>query len=218
MGRDRNDAVRDGVARAGVLSIAAALLGAMAIASQDAQARSSLSATTAAGAQQASASLGVNVQVPAMLYFRLGSAGADVNTVRFDVRLAAPLNTLPVDDVAYRGALPPALRAPARADDDGASNGNVSVRVWTNNGSVSLDCAGAPLSAGAATIPLSAIQVSSSNATLAHPGASLACAARTVGAAGTNDLRANWRFRYSPTTLPPAGNYTTTVTYTASQP
>ncbi len=216
-------AVAGGVAgRAGVVTVGAALaavlIGASMFVSGDAHARSSLSATTAAGAQQASASVGVSVQVPRILYFRLGAAGAEVNTVRFDVRLAAPLNTLPSNDVVYGGVLPPRTRASARADDDGASDGNLSVRVWTNSGSVSLDCAGAPLTAGTQQIPLSAIRVTSSNTTLAHPGTSLSCAARSVGAAGTNDLRANWRYRYTPTVLPAAGTYSTTVTYTASQP
>ena len=186
--------------------------------SSDAIARSSLSARATSGSQQANAALDVRVQVPRILYFRIGSPGTQVNTVTFDLRLAAPLNTLPDNNMVYGGALAPTLGTPRRADDDGASNGNVAVRLWTNNGSVSLDCAAAPLTSGTHTIPLSEIAVTSSNNALAHPGGTLACAARSVGATGTNNLSANWRFRYRPLALPPAGSYSTTVTYTASQP
>lgn len=198
------------------LTIAA--LAGFALAGAEVHARSTISAAAGPGAQQASAALAINVQVPKILYLQVGTAGATINTVRFDVQLRAPLNTLPDDNIVYSGNLSPRTRASARADDDGASNANLAVRIWTNNGSVTLDCAGAPLTAGNLQIPLSAIQVSSSDATLAHPGATLGCTALSVGSSGTNNLRANWRYRFTPASLPAYGNYTTTITYTASQP
>lgn len=182
------------------------------------QARSTVSGSQAAVPLATQAALKMQVQVPRMLYFRVGTAGATVNTVQFNVRLPAPMNTLPDANIVYGGAPPIGVASTQQTDTFGASNGNVDVQLWTNNGSATIDCSGAPPTAGANQIPLSAILVTSSSAALRHPGTSLACTARTVGASGTNNLLATWRYRYNPTVLPAAGQYQTTITYTASQP
>lgn len=169
------------------------------------------------GAIAATARLGVSVKVPRILYLRVGDAGANVNTVRFEVGLRDGLTALDARDEVYAGRVPPRFTT-TRADDAGTSNGSVPVRLWTNNGTVTLGCSAPALSAGPNVIALSAIRVTSSSSALRHPGSTLACASSTRGSAGVNNLAANWTYRYAPATLPPAGTYRTTVTYTASQP
>ncbi|MEZ5730306.1 MAG: hypothetical protein R3E48_21420 [Burkholderiaceae bacterium] len=168
-------------------------------------------------AVSAQARLGVSVRIPRILYFRIGSGGAAVDSVDFTVRLANPLRRLDVVDQPYGGALPPRYTM-IDGDSVGTSNGSLPVQVWTNNGSFVIDCTGAALSAGANTIPLTDISVRSSSGALPHPGSSASCTPTSAGHSGTNALSANWRYRYRPPTLPPAGDYATVLTYTVSQP
>lgn len=174
--------------------------------------------TAAATSLSTTARLNVAVNVPRILYLRVGDAGAAINTVTFTAGLTGV--TVPTTDSVYAGAMPVGPGAVSAADDNGASDGQVAVQLWTNNGSANLNCTGAALTSGANTIPLSDITVTSlsSGGSLAHPGASLACASGARGSAGTNNLTDTWTFAYAPTVLPPAGAYTTVVTYTASQP
>lgn len=203
-------------ARPTPLALAMLSAGALLVTPTPAAAEARISAT-ASGALATSANLGVAVQVPRILYLRVGDVGPKVNTVHFDVGLRNGLGSLTARDQVYSGALPPGIQT-TRGDDSGNSNGSVPVRLWTNNGSVTLDCSAPPLSAGANVIPLTAIRVSSSSTALRHPGTSLACAPASRGSAGVNDLNATWTYRYTPSSLPAAGVYATTVTYTASQP
>ncbi len=167
----------------------------------------------------ATARLNFAVNVPRVLYLRVGDTGATVNTVTFNVALAGALGTLPVTDQVFSGAVPPALGTTGVTDDNGAADGQVGVQLWTNNGTANLTCSGSPLTSGALTIALSEITVSSSvGGTLGHPGTSLACASAARGSAGVNNLTDTWTFGYAPASLPTAGSYTTQVTYTASQP
>ena len=167
----------------------------------------------------ATARLNFAVNVPRVLYLRVGDAGATINTVNFNGGLSGSLATLPVSDQVFSGALPPALGTITATDNNGASDGQVAVQLWTNNGTANLTCSGAALTAGAATIPLSDITVTSTvGGTLGHPGANLGCTAAARGSAGVNNLADVWTFGYAPSALPVAGSYTTQVTYTASQP
>lgn len=164
------------------------------------------------------ARLNFAVNVPRILYLRVGDAGATINTVTFTAGLAGI--TVPTTDSVTAAAPPVGLGTMAVADTNGASDGQVGVQLWTNNGTANLNCAGAALTSGANTIPLSAITVTSlaSGGSLAHPGSSLSCTSATRGSAGTNNLTDTWTFAYAPAALPAAGAYTTVVTYTASQP
>jgi hypothetical protein len=177
---------------------------------------SAISAATSAVAT--TAHLNVSVSVPRILYLRVGTAGATVNTVTFGVGLGGL--TVPTADAVYAGTVPVGIGTVTRADNNGASDGRIAVRLWTNNGTANLTCSGAPLTAGTNTLPLSAITVTSAGTgTLAHPGTSLACASVVRGTAGTNDLTDTWTYAFAaPSGLPAAGRYTTQVTYTASQP
>ncbi len=166
------------------------------------------------------ARLNIAVNVPRVLYLRVGDAGATVNTVTFTVGLNGALATLPVSDQVFTGTVPPALGTTGVADDNGTTtDGQIAVQLWTNNGTANLTCAGSALTSGSNTIALTEISVASAGGgTLAHPGANLGCAPATRGSAGVNNLSDTWTFSYAPTALPAAGSYTTQITYTASQP
>ncbi len=167
----------------------------------------------------ATAKLNIAVNVPRILYLRVGDAGATVNTVTFNVGLGGPLSTLPQTDAVFGGSLPPSLGTTTVADDSGASDGQVPVQLWTNNGTTNLTCSGNDLTSGASSIPKSDVSVTSSaGGSLAHPGASLACTSAARGVAGVNALSDTWTYAFAPVAMPPAGNYQTQITYTASQP
>jgi hypothetical protein len=165
---------------------------------------------TATGAISATARLDFSILVPKILYLKVGTAGAAIDAVQFAVSLTGI--TVPSSDAVFAGP-------PSGAFTSVGTNTSVGVNLWTNNGSANLNCAGAALTSGSNSIALSSITVS--NATgggLGHPGASLACTSASRGSAGFNNLSDTWTFAYAPATLPAAGNYTTQVTYTASQP
>lgn len=186
------------------------------------RAESHVSSAAAATSLSATSRLRVAVQVPKVLYLRIGDAGALVNTVTLTVGLSAAsgLMPLPRNNVVFAGTVPIAQGTTTRADDNGTSNGQIATQLWTNNGSVTLNCSGAPLTAGALTIPLTRVTVSSSGTAFRHPGANLgACAPVVRGTSGVNNLTSNWTYSFSATGgLPAAGHYTTQITYTASQP
>ena len=77
----------------------------------------------------ATARLNFAVNVPRVLYLRVGDAGATINTVNFNVGLSGSLATLPVSDQVFSGALPPALGTITATDNNGASDGQVAVHV-----------------------------------------------------------------------------------------
>lgn len=188
-----------------------------------ARAESHVTAVAAPAASLSTTSrLAIAVNVPKILYLRVGNAGATVNTVTMTVGVAAAsgLNPLPRNDVMFSGAVPIGMGTVTRADNDGASNGTVAAQLWTNNGSATLTCTGAPLSDGSRTIPLTRVVVTSSaGGSLAHPGGNLGCTTVTRGTSGTNNLSSNWSYTLSATGgLPTAGSYTTQITYVASQP
>jgi len=189
-----------------------------AIAAGVAFAESRITVTGATGTNlSATARLNVAVAVPKVLYLRVGDTGSNINTVTLTLGLAGGLSAQ--NDQVFAGAVPIGAGTATATDDNGTSDGAVSVQLWTNNGSASLGCSGAALTSGANTIPLTDITVSSAGGgTLAHPGANLACSSAARGSAGVNNLSDSWTFAYAPAALPPGGNYTTTITYTASQP
>ena len=107
--------------------------------------------------------LNVSVSVPRILYLRVGDAGATINSVTFTVGLTG-LTPLPQNDVVYSGAMPVGVGAISVTDTNGASDGQVAVQLWTNNGTANLNCSGAALTSGTNTIALSQITVTSAAA------------------------------------------------------
>ncbi len=165
---------------------------------------------TATGAMSATARLDFQILVPKILYLKVGTAGAAIDTVQFSVGLTGI--TVPTNDAVFAGP-------PSGAFTTTATGNAVGVNLWTNNGSATLGCAGAALTSGSNSIALTAITVTNAAAGgLAHPGGSLACTTANRGSAGFNNLSDTWTFAYAPATLPAAGNYTTQVTYTATNP
>ncbi len=192
-----------------LLAVALAV-GSLAASNAYAESRITAVAGTATGAISATARLDFQILVPKILYLKVGTAGAAVDAVQFDVALTGI--TVPSNNAVFAGPVSGAFTSTA-------TNNAVGVNLWTNNGSAALNCAGAALTSGGNSIALSNITVT--NATggaLGHPGASLACTSASRGSAGFNNLSDTWTFAYAPATLPAAGNYTTQVTYTASQP
>lgn len=181
-------------------------------------AESRITVTSGTGSNlSATARLNVVVSVPKVLYLRVGDSGTTVNTVTLTAGLSGGLGVQ--SDQPFAGSVPVGSGSITATDDSGASDGSIGVQLWTNNGTASLGCSGSALTSGANTIPLSDITVTSSGGgTLAHPGSNLNCTAASRGSTGVNSLTDSWSFAYAPTTLPAGGNYTTQITYTASQP
>ena len=73
----------------------------------------------------ATARLNFAVNVPRVLYLRVGDAGATINTVNFNVGLSGSLATLPVSDQVFSGALPPALGTITATDNYGCTGTRV---------------------------------------------------------------------------------------------
>lgn len=183
-----------------------------------AYAESRISASAGAVPLSTSAQLNFEVQVPRILYLRVGDTGATINTVTFTVGLAAPLGSLPINNAEYTATIPPGISGAVATDDDTTgSDGAIPVQLWTNNGTANLGCTSPGLSGTSGTIPLSAITVTQTGS-LPHPGGSLDCTTTEVGATGVNSLEGAWTYAFAPTVMPPAGTYSTVVTYTAAQP
>jgi hypothetical protein len=180
-----------------------------------AETRVSAIANTTTG-MSTTARLNFAIRVPKLLYLRVGTPGAAVNNVIFTVTTLVP--TFPVNNVVH--SVNSITVATAVSDDFATTtDGAMTVALWTNNGTTSLSCSGAALTAGVNTLPLSRITVANVGAsTLNHPGASLACTSSSVGNAGINNLGATWAYSLTLLPFPAAGSYTSQVTYTASQP
>ncbi len=200
----------------GIFALAAALNASMAFAESRV---STIAGGNPSTAMSASARISVNVLVPKVLYLRVGDPGAAINQFRIELSFLGM--TIPSSNAVFTTTPSAAVRASTISDTDGNGlPGRVAARLWTNNGSAQLSCSGAPLTSGANTEPLSAIQAGSwfSTDTLPHPGTTLACPPTSVGSAGVNDLNSSWFYYINAGQFLMPGNYTTRVTYTASQP
>jgi len=151
----------------------------------------------------ASASVDFQINVPRFISFQVGSNGATIDEVVFNV---------------------PAANIGDGSDIAAASNGTLAVSLLGNVGTISLTATtSAALSNGAETISWAEILTSSSDAALNVPaivdaatGGALNIAAN-VGASVVN-RNADWTFDYSNTDVVGAGTYTGTVTFTAAAP
>lgn len=101
------------------------------------------------------------------------------------------------------------------------SGGVVPVQLLSNIGNVNFSSAGADLSNGTETIPLSRIAVAVGGGTLAHPTFGAAATTVTPTSGRIINRTSNWTYSYNhqgATAPVGAGNYQTTVTYTAVAP
>lgn len=151
----------------------------------------------------ADARVDFEINIPRFIRFQVGSAGATIDEVVFDVA-AANVG----DD----------------SDVTATSNGTLAVSLLGNVGTISLDATttGA-LSDGVDTIPWSEILTSSSNAALdvpAIPNTGTGTAESITANVGTRVVNrtADWTFEYDNSAVYGAGTYTGRVTFTASNP
>lgn len=154
---------------------------------------------TGNGALAPTARLDVRVVVPRFISFRVGTAGATVDLVQFDVAAADVGNGTPV----------------ARSNAAGAP---IAVNLVSNVGNVNLSAAGSGtgLSNGTSTIAWSQINGTSSDAAN-FPVPAVGAAATTLNAtAGVISRSANWSFTYANAATVEAGTYNGTITYTAA--
>lgn len=166
--------------------------------------------TVGTGTISASARANIRIEIPRFVFLRVGT-GTDlaqnttVNDIVFQPTVAQIGNSTAVNATAASGDL---------------GNGVATVQVISNGGNITLRGTGSPSlltnSATGTTIPWSELQVTATN-NITHP---------TIGGANSTfnavnnvvNLKGTWTYRYANTTTPAGGNYTSTVTYTASTP
>lgn len=162
--------------------------------------------------------LDLRIVIPAFLYFRVGTDSATVDRITFSPTAAVLGNSTPV--------------AGTGGDAAGGSGANVAVRG--NNGQVTIGTTvtggGTGMGTGTATdgfINYNQISTTSSDAanfpapTLANAGIANTNVVLGGGPAGAGKVTvrsAVWTYAYANTTVPSAGTYNGTVTYTATMP
>ena len=107
------------------------------------------------------------------------------------------------------------------ADQAQTTGSPVQVALLSNVGSVDFGSAGADLSDGTSTIPLSQIAVTTPTGNLAHPAFNATAVTVPATSAGIVNRSGTWAFSYNhqgATAPVGAGTYTTQVTYTAVAP
>lgn len=144
-----------------------------------------------------SADLNFRVIIPQFLSFRVGTAGATVDTVEFSLTAAQVGTTTDV----------------ARTNAGGAA---IPVQLISNGGDVSIAAAGSGtgLTDGTNTIAWSEIDGTSSAANLPVPA--VGASVTVTAAAGVINRTADWTFVYDNTDTVAAATYNGTVTYTAT--
>ncbi|MFH1600723.1 MAG: hypothetical protein ABIJ73_10175 [Pseudomonadota bacterium] len=158
---------------------------------------------TGAGAISADARVDFEINIPRFIRFQVGSAGATIDEVVFDVAAA---NVGDGSDIAA------------------SSNGTLAVSLTGNVGTISLDATtAAALTDGTDDISWSEILTSSSNAALDVPAivdAGTGAAESITANVGSRVVSrtADWTFQYSNTDVVAAGTYTGQVTFTAANP
>jgi hypothetical protein len=203
------------------------------LAAQSALAESNFVTGTVAVAPSASAKLDFRVTIPRVLYLRVGAGTDFANNTAVDL----------IDFAPAAAAVGNGVAVAATATSGDLTNGAVTVRIYGNNGNITLNSANTgPLNNGTATqtIPWSEITVTPAalaattsgytNSAITHPAFSSAAAGgngtATTLTATNNVIRqeGKWTFAYANTGLPGAGTYgganvnAGRVTYTASMP
>jgi hypothetical protein len=198
-----------------------------------AKAESNFVTGTVVAAPSASAKLDFRVTIPRVLYLRVGTGTNFANNTTADL----------IDFTPGAANLGSGTAVAATAASGDLTNGAVTVRVYGNNGNISLNSANTgPMNNGVATqtIPWSEITVTPAalasgtagytNGAITHPsfnsGASGGNGTATSLAATNNIVRqeGQWTFAYANSALPAAGTYgganvnAGRVIYTATMP
>lgn len=172
----------------------------------------------------ASARLDFNIFIEKYIFLGIGSGAGSfsttsntVDTLKFNTRYDMP--TTPSDGnsqtYSWDGKAPVLSANTIILPVAVSSNaGQVSVRASSNG----------PLSSGALTIPLSDIEIESSDTAFPAPVLPASGSSNSVNVAGTafgglvTERQAEWAFSYEPSTPPAAGEYQGEIVFTASAP
>jgi hypothetical protein len=154
-----------------------------------------------AAGTQASASLDFRIVIPQFVYFRVGSAGATIDRVDFDLLTAA----------VQPGA---GGVVPANGGTGDGADGDLFVELITNVTNVTIAATGGNLSSGANTIPFT--QINAFDGNVIPVPAFGGSAALAVGLPGT--LNDTWSYDYNNDTSYAPGTYNGTVVYTVTAP
>ena len=149
-----------------------------------------------AGAQ-AQADLDFRITIPNFVYFQIGSGGATVDRVEYDLNI---------------GAIRPGSGGPISATGgtgDGA-DGSLSITLATNATNVSIGASGGNLTSGALTLPFTDITATDTG-TIPVPDFGATISPFAPGAFSVTDT---WSYTSDNNTVYEAGTYNGTVTYT----
>lgn len=167
----------------------------------------------------ATARLDLRVVIPRVLFLGVGSGAATplasngtINTLTFDYT-GNPLDV---------GAGAAALAQSISNDSIGGSGNAVPVRVFGNDGQITITAATndanlISTTTATDTIPFTELSVTTTNAALPAPGFNGGSSQPTLTGRVTNQT-ANWEYSYANNTTPAFGTYTGRVTYTATMP
>jgi hypothetical protein len=167
------------------------------------------------GSLSAAAHLKLRVVIPGFLLFRVGSAGATVDTITFDMTSCVTDGSCMVGDSnAFTNG----------AGGDAAGGTGASVALFSNAGAITItesnNTGGSGLVDGGNSISLDEISAVSDNGSLDTPtlsdaGGNTSSPALTGGSNVTNQT-AVWTYSYNNTTVPDPGDYNVEITYTAA--
>jgi hypothetical protein len=167
------------------------------------------------GTLSAAAKLKLSVVIPSFLLFRVGSAGATVDTITFDMSSCVAAGTCTVGDSTVFNS---------GTGGDAAGGSGASVALFSNAGAITItesnDTGGSGLVDGGNSISLDEITAVSNNGSLDTPilsdaGGNTSTPATTGGSNVTNQT-AVWTYSYDNTTVPDPGTYNVEITYTAA--
>ena len=159
------------------------------------------------GALSAAARLNLQVTIPKFLFFRVGTAGATIDTIDFS---PAAANVGDSSSVSGTGG-------------DAAAGSGANVRLKSNSGQVTItetnDGGGVGLVGTSTNIALTEISVSSDDANLDTPALSNAggnTSSPVLNGGNVTNRNAVWTYAYDNTTIPEADTYAVEITYTAT--
>ena len=163
----------------------------------------------------AAARLNLQVVIPGFLLFRVGTAGANADTISFDMTNCVTGGSCTVGDgTAFSNGL----------GGDAAGGSGASVSLFSNAGQVTItetnNTAGSGLVSGTSNLSLDEITAVSDNGSLDTPKLSDVGGNTTTpamnGATNVTTQSAVWTYSYDNTTVPDPGTYDVQITYTAT--
>ena len=168
----------------------------------------------------AQATLNFSLNVDKFLYLQVGSAGAQIDTVRFDLGTSLPGSGIT--------SIAPPFSLGTGTPINAVTSGTLQVIVRGNNGVISVAAtnngAGLGLSNGSgAYLNYAQITTATDNAGLPAPaltntGSTTVNVSATAYGGKVTNQTANWTFRLANTVVPAPGSYAGQVTYTAAMP